>query len=54
MDNNKPNDPERECLSCEKFFECPHMEAKKSGCINFEKDKKLKERKSRWEIERDL
>lgn len=49
---NKPRDPERECLSCEKFFECPHRSAKKSGCISFVKDKNL-ERKSKWETNKD-
>ena len=32
----------RECLSCEKFFDCKHKEAKKEGCIFYQEREKPK------------
>lgn len=38
------HETKRECISCEKFFECPNRKAKMEGCIHYEMDKKLKEK----------
>lgn len=36
---------DRECVICEKFYDCQNREAKKTGCINFVKYQKEENRK---------